>query len=353
MRFQICLLAICVCAFTSHFSDSAVAQSKQAPQEVVAEKTTAVIVAEVAAAGKALIKSLDDAQYQKLQYAFTDLEQRDRWSNLPTSMVPRGGLRMGDLKDEQRKLVWAIIKATLSEYGYRQIVENVNGDETLGQASDGRMNFDSDEFYVSFLGEPSTEKPWMWQFGGHHLGINATIVGEQLTLSPTLTGGQPMTYTWEGKQVRQMATEIDAAYEFLGSLSEEQLKQAITGERYVDMIYGPGIKSIPVKPEGIQLSSLNEKQQQLMTKLIETRIGILKPAHTKLAMAKIVDQYEQTWFSWYGPTEKGKAATYRIQGPTLAMEYSPQRLGNDPPNHIHAMYRDPSNDFGVKMIKKD
>ena len=214
------------------------------------------------------------------------------------------------------------------------------------------MNFDSDEFYVSFLGEPSTETPWMWQFGGHHLAINCTIVGENLTLSPTLTGGQPMRYEWEGKPVRQMELELDTAYKLIASLSKEQLEKAITGNRYVDIVYGPGVKSINVKPEGIQASSLTKEQQDLLTKLIRHRIEILKPVHAEKEMKAIIDGYESTWFSWYGPTENSSAATYRIQGPKIAMEYSPQRLGGDPTNHIHAMYRDPSNDFGVALIKQ-
>jgi hypothetical protein len=43
-------------------------------------------------------------------------------------------------------------------------------------------------------------------------------------------------------------------------------------------------------------------------------------------------------------------AYYRIQGPTLVIEYAPQTLGGDPTNHIHTMYRDPTNDYGKKTL---
>jgi len=39
----------------------------------------------------------------------------------------------------------------------------------------GGSVFGSDAFYLSILGTPTTTEPWMWQFGGHHLAINATI----------------------------------------------------------------------------------------------------------------------------------------------------------------------------------
>jgi hypothetical protein len=43
-------------------------------------------------------------------------------------------------------------------------------------------------------------------------------------------------------------------------------------------------------------------------------------------------------------------AYYRIQGPTVVIEYAPQPLGGDPTMHIHTIYRDPTNDYGKKSV---
>jgi hypothetical protein len=43
-------------------------------------------------------------------------------------------------------------------------------------------------------------------------------------------------------------------------------------------------------------------------------------------------------------------AYYRIQGPHLVIEYAPQNLGGDPALHVHTMYRDPTNDYGKKLV---
>ncbi len=40
-------------------------------------------------------------------------------------------------------------------------------------------------------------------------------------------------------------------------------------------------------------------------------------------------------------------AYYRIQGPNLVIEYAPQR--DEPNNHVHTIYRDPTNDYGRAM----
>ena len=45
------------------------------------------------------------------------------------------------------------------------------------------------------------------------------------------------------------------------------------------------------------------------------------------------------------PHDEGSAAYFRIQGPTLVIEYAPQRSVD----HIHTIYRDPTNDYGAAL----
>jgi len=62
-------------------------------------------------------------------------------------------------------------------------------------------------------------------------------------------------------------------------------------------------------------------------------------------------ELDQMHFSWNGPTQAKSDISYRIQGPTLIIEYACQNLGGDPLNHLHSMYRDPSNEYGIKIVK--
>ena len=163
-----------------------------------------------------------------------------------------------------------------------------------------------------------------------------------------------MKYTLNGKSVRQLAREEDKAFELIATLTPEQLKVAVLSDRPDDdMRYGPGGEGAKARrTRASKPQRSNEKQQQLLLELIEERIGILNDTHAKLLMEAIAKDLDRTWFSWHGPTKKGKAATCRIQGPTVLIEYAPQRLGGDPTQHVHAMYRDPTNDYGVGMMKK-
>ena len=137
------------------------------------EKTVAIV-----AAATHLLGSLNDDQRQAATYAFTDNAQRSNWSNFPESMVPRGGLQLGALSDSQRANLEKLLAELLSEEGVRNIVHQLAAEEMLVPGDRlGLMKYGSEFYCFAFLGAPSTTEPWMFQFGGHHLAINATVFG--------------------------------------------------------------------------------------------------------------------------------------------------------------------------------
>jgi hypothetical protein len=305
----------------------------------------------IVASAKAFLATLDDTQRGKVVYDFKNDAQRKRWSNLPTSFVKRGGLRMGDLTKPQQDAVLALLAAALSPQGYEKVLSIVAGDETL-KKSGGQNMFGRDEYYVSFLGQPSTAEPWMIQYGGHHLAINITLVGEQGTLTPSHTAAQPARFELEGKTVRPLGRETDKSFALINSLDETQRKQAVINSQMRDLVLGPGRDGQTIQPEGIKGSALTEKQRELLLDLASEWTGILYEAGAKAKMAEMKTNIADTWFAWSGPTEKGSAAYFRIQGPTVIIEYAPQRMGGDATKHIHTIYRDPTNDYGAKWWKK-
>jgi hypothetical protein len=316
----------------------------------------------VVAAGKKFLASLDESQRGKVLFDFKDAAQRKRWSNLPTSFVKRGGLRMGDLTGPQREAALAILAAALSPAGYEKVLQIVEGDEVLksgdrggrgpkGGPGGGGSMFGHDDYYISLLGQPSGTDPWMIQFGGHHLGMNITLAGEHGTLAPSHTGAQPALYELEGKTVRPLGRETDKAFALMSSLDEAQRKRAILGFQMHDLVLGPGRDGQTIQPEGIKGTDLTEKQREMLLDLAGEWIGIQADAIAKAKMTEVKKNIPETWFAWSGPTEKGGAAYFRIQGPTVLIEYAPQRLGGDPTKHIHTIYRDPTNDYGAKWWK--
>jgi hypothetical protein len=339
--------------------------------------------------------TLDDAGRAKLLFPF-DGPQRTRWSNLPSPIFQREGLRLADLSAPQRTAVMTLLAAALSNAGYRKVEEIMQGDEVLRQAEtangrgggrgdgrrgtgpgggpppgDGRfgagspppdgarggrgrggpgggVSFGKDQYYLAFLGTPSASAPWILQYGGHHLAINLTLGGSQASMTPSLPAAQPAMYTIEGRTVRPLGAENDKAFALVNALDQGQRGQAILNYRVADLVLGPGQDGRTIQPEGIRASSLTAAQQAMLLELIREWAGIMADAYAAPRMAELTANLPATYFAWSGPTTNGSAAYFRIQGPTLVIEYAPQG-GVD---HIHTIYRDPTNDYGAAFARK-
>jgi len=306
----------------------------------------------IVAAADAFLATLDDAQRGKVSFAFEDAAQRKRWSNLPVNMAERRGLRLGDLRTAQREAAMQVLAAALSRMGYEKVVGIVESDEVLRK--EGGPNsppFGRDEFFLSFMGKPSLKEPWMIQFGGHHLALNITVVGEAGVLTPSLIAVQPAKFMVDGQPVRPMGRETDKALELVLALTEAQRRQAILGSEMRDLVLGPGHDGETIQPEGLKTSTLDAAQQKLLLELVAEWSGIIHDTAAAAKLAEIKAGLGDTWFAWSGPLEAGKAY-FRIQGPTVIIEYAPQRLGGDVTMHIHSMYRDPTNDYGRKLTTR-
>src|SRR5437899_6702173 len=159
------------------------------------------VVAHAVAKANALLEALDGQQRGKALFEF-DSAKKPSWSNLPVTVVPRNGLRLGELTKPQRAAALDAIAAVLSKQGFQKVIDIMNADDQLVQGKDNRMRFGTENYYLAVFGTPSATRPWMLQFGGHHLGINITVVGQDAAVTPTHTGTQPDSFTRDGKTVR-------------------------------------------------------------------------------------------------------------------------------------------------------
>jgi hypothetical protein len=262
-------------------------------------------------------------------------------------MVARNGLRLGELTRPQRTAALDVLAAVLSKQGFQKVIDIMNADDQLVKGNDNKMRFGTDNYYLALFGTPSATRPWMVQFGGHHLGLNVTVVGKETTLTPTHTGTQPDAFTRDGKTVRPLGPENDLAFKLVNLLDAGQQKQAVLGAKPRNLALGPGQDGKTIRPEGLKCAGLTEEQRTTLLDLIGAWVHILPDDAAARRMAALKAKIDETYFAWYGPTAKGSAAYYRIQGPTLLIEYAPQ--GGT--GHIHTVIRDPSNDYGKEWTK--
>jgi hypothetical protein len=303
-------------------------------------------------AANAFLDALDAKQREKALYEFGSAK-KPNWSNLPVTFVPRNGVKVGDLTKEQRDKAMAVLAAVLSKDGYQKVIDIMDGDQKLvdgkGKGKGKGPMFGKDLYYLAIFGKPSETKPWMVQFGGHHLGVNVTVVGRHFVLTPTHTGTQPALFKRGDAEVRPLGRENDAAFKLIGSLDGKQRTQAVIGERpQGELLLGPGRDGKKVEPKGIKGTALTKEQQGLLLDVIAAWVNIVEPATAAARMAAIKEKVGETYFAWSGPTEKGKAAYFRVQGPTVVIEYAPQG-GTD---HIHTVIRNPEDEYGAGSMKR-
>ena len=345
-------------------------------------------------AADAFLATLSAEQRQKVTYAFDDATQRARWSNFPTGVVARGGISLKQMSAPQQAAAMKLLATVLSPMGLEKVNEIRQADDDFkangskrgpgggrgpqgpppggqggpppqfggpggrppggpGGRPPGGDLFGSDLYFISFLGTPSDTQPWMLQFGGHHLALNITVAGSHGVLTPTLTGAQPALFKLNGKTIRPVGRESDKALALLQTLDETQRRQAVLTYKVADLVLGPGQDGKKITPEGLKASNMTPKQQAMLLDVIAEWSGILTEPYATARMTQMKQDLKDTWFAWSGATtaEPGSNITayYRIQGPHLVIEYAPQ--SDEPGNHVHTMYRDPTNDYGSALLK--
>ena len=304
--------------------------------------------ARAVAAANAFLATLTEAERAKASFPF-ESPQKTNWSNLPSGIYQRHSLKLGDLTPAKRDAAMALLAVVLSREGYQKAVDIMNGDEVLrtgGRA--GGPAFGLAEYFIAILGTPSATTPWMVQFGGHHLALNVTIVGASHVLTPSLPAAQPATFTLNGQSIRPLGDENDKGFALINALDAGQQAKAILPSRVSDLVLGAGQDGKTIQPEGLLASAMTPAQQDMLLELAREWVGILNDEGASAKMAELRSNLARTYFAWSGPTTAGSVAYFRIQGPTVVIEYAPQKTVD----HIHTIYRDPTNDYGARLVSR-
>ncbi|MFT5406842.1 MAG: hypothetical protein ACI9DF_005708 [Verrucomicrobiales bacterium] len=307
--------------------------------------------ASIVEAVKALVSVLSEEERGQLLHPM-DSEERRIWTNVPPKGTD-GGLRFGDLKREALERACDLLAASLSEQGYLKARNICYADDQLlksKEQAEKRGGFGTANFWLLTFGEPSATKPWGLQFDGHHIALNLTMAGDKMCYSPAFIGTQPRAIQLGGQEIVVMEKEVSLAFDFVNGLTDAQRKDALKDERRGNLAAGAGQDGVRPDPRGLDLSSLTEAQTAALMKLIHVYVGDLPDKPAEARMKEIAALLGDCRFAWRGPFEPGSDASYHLYGPGLIIEFAGQNLGGDPAEHLHAIYRDPTNEYGAKFV---
>lgn len=266
----------------------------------------------------------------------------------------RKGLPIDFMSAEQRMLVHDLLNAALSAKGYLGAIQVMQMEKILQDAETTGFPRGTENYTLAFFGTPGADARWGWRFEGHHLSLNFSVAPGELSVTPSFWGASPAQIpSGPLAGFRNQRGTHEAGFALINALDEAQRAQAIEdGNPPFDIVSGnlnkpmdtwDAWKALP--PQGIEVSALNAQQKDLVQRILDEVVTTYRPEIAASYLAQI--DVNDLRFVWLGGTQDGEAHYYRLDGADFFFEYDlVQGMGN----HVHAVWRSKSGDFGGDML---
>jgi hypothetical protein len=152
--------------------------------------STGVSTEPVRKAAGLFLASLAGEQRAKTVFDMDDPEWR-KWMN--QHFYVRQGVSFKEMTERQREAAFGLLRASLSAKGLKLSRDIMRLNQTLGELNnDNFEEYGEWLYWITIMGTPSDKEPWGWQIDGHHLIINYFVLGDQVVMTPTFTGSEPV-----------------------------------------------------------------------------------------------------------------------------------------------------------------
>jgi hypothetical protein len=322
--------------------------------------STGISTEPVRIAAQQLMASFDEEQRAKLLFPVDDTEWRN-WANI--HLFPRQGVGVNEMNAAQREAAFELLRVSLSAKGYATSRDIMRLNHHLAELVENFDEYGEDLYWFTIMGRPSAGEPWGWQIDGHHLVINYFVLGDQVVMTPTFMGSEPISAEsgkYAGTSI--METEQELALAFMRTLRDAQRREAILsttkrrGENHAEMLRDNAV----VPYEGIAASRLDETQIDALMALIGAHVGNMALEHAARKMDEVRAHLDNTHFAWKGSVGPDAVFYYRIQSPVIYIEFDHQGpTALDGPRdvatrrHVHSVVRTPNgNDYGKDLLRQ-
>jgi hypothetical protein len=320
-------------------------------------ESTGVSTEPIKKAADSLIAALSNQQKVKTLFP-VDSDKWRRWSNI--HRYPRQGISLLEMTPQQKQLAFNLLQVSLSAKGFEKAQNIMKLNQVLGQLTKKFNEYGKELYWFSFIGQPSMKEPWGWQLDGHHLNINYFVLGDQVVMTPTFMGSEPVRAT-EGEYagIRVFEPEESKGLATIRALTAEQRDKAVLAKEIPTDVFTSAFRdNFEMRYEGISFPELMSGQQEILLDLIREYTGDIRNGHAEVKMEQVRQHLESTHFAWMGGFDNNSVFYYRIHSPVILIEFDHQRgqaLGNEEPsrNHIHTVVRTPNgNDYGKDLLRQ-
>ena len=298
------------------------------------------------------LDGLDAGQRDRATFPFESPE-RVAWDYRPGE---RGGLALADMRPDQRTAALTVVGAAMSARGADELAAIMALESILGalERESGRSGHtrDPERYWWAVFGDPAAGGPWSWRIGGHHVAIQLTVADARIVGSaPSFLGANPAVVpsgTTAG--ARALSGEETLARALVEGLSSEQQVIAVVDPvAPPDILSGIGARAdLTGIPSGIRHDDLTAPQQEGLERLMRHYLGRAQDDVAAADWERIADAgLAAVTFAWAGPTDPGRGHYYAVRGEQFLVEYDNTQNGA---NHIHAVWRDLTNDWGDDLL---
>ena len=306
----------------------------------------------MADAARALVEALDEGQRNKMAVDFDDAAERTNWHYVPRE---RAGLALKDMDGPQRQLALALMATGLGPAARQKAATIMSLESVLADLEGpGRSHpRDPELYYVTVFGDIGSVV-WGWRIEGHHISLNNTIVnGDEVCSAPLFFGSNPAHVRHGAQQgLRALEQEEDLGRQLLSELDGDQRRVAIIAAEAPPDILTTNVVRVgdEVPPAGLTSADMTASQQQTLEALVRVYVERLPEALAEAELARLRSaDLAVSRFAWAGVEQPGGPHYYRVQSARYLAEYD--NTQNDA-NHIHAVWRDLTNDFADDLLRR-
>ncbi len=302
---------------------------------------------DMAEAARGWLDAMDD-KADEGHFEFTD-QERFNWHYTPRS---RDGIVLREMTETQRDALKELMRTTMSSPGILKAQAIMALEGVLAGIEGSPLSYrDPEKYFVSVFGEPG-QHPWGWRLEGHHLSINVTVPSAEtadVSVTPTFMGSNPARVPAGPREgARAQHDEFILGLRISRNLSAEQMMKAKLQDRSLgNIVAGPGRGDTLKTRQGLPVPEMTETQRGLLTQLIAAYVGMAQDDIGWPYMKLVHEGLNETSFAWAGGTSETEPFYYRIHGPRILIEFDNTQNNA---NHIHAVWRDPANDFGQDTL---
>ncbi len=322
-------------------------------------KSTGVSTEPVVNAAKTFLAGLSEGQRKKTMFPVDDPEWR-KWMN--QHFYQRQGVGFNEMDDSQRQAAFNLMRSSLSARGFKLSRDIMKLNHTLAELTDNWVEFGEWVYWITIMGEPSRTEPWGWQIDGHHLIVNYFVLGDQVVMTPTFVGSEPLiAESGIYKGVSVMQPELKKGVAVAAALDDSQrAKAVVSSQKTGNNTVGEAFRdNVQVDYAGLPVSEMTPNQKDLLLELISEYVGYMDDGHARVKMEEVKARLDDTYFSWVGEIGEDEVFYYRIHSPVVMIEFDHQGPialpGPRRPvrTHVHAVVRTPNgNDYGKDLLRQ-